>query len=247
VTRTISLIQAQARSSLRDPATVFFTFLFPLLLLVVFARAFGQVPNADGTLAMQGVGPNVVAFGIAYVGMFTAAQSIVEWRVSGMSRVLYAAPIRTNSILGANLAVGLGLGITQAILLVLLAVMPGLNMILSPHALAALPIVVLGIWTFFSLGMLVGTFTNSVAAASGAINAVVLPMAYVSGAMLPIEMLPDWAIAIGRAMPMRYMVDAIGGGLTGVAPGSTVILSVVVLAASGAVFFASAAKLVRWV
>ncbi|MDR1634088.1 MAG: ABC transporter permease [Bifidobacteriaceae bacterium] len=242
----VSLARAQGRASLRDPATLFFTFLFPVLLLVVFSRAFGQAAGPDGVLAMQAVGPNVVAFGAAYVGMFTASQSLVEWRASGMSRVLFAAPVRTGGVLAANLAVGLALGLAQAGILVALSVLPGLNMSLSASAWLALPVVTLGIAAFFSIGMVIGALCKTVASAAGAINAVVLPMAYVSGAMLPAELLPDWATAIGRALPMRYMVEAIGGSLTGVAPSSTIGLGAIVLAGVAALFFGGATKIVKW-
>ncbi|MDR2379656.1 MAG: ABC transporter permease [Bifidobacteriaceae bacterium] len=241
-----SLVRAQGRASLRDPATMFFTFLFPVLLLVVFARAFGQIADEEGVLAMQAVGPNVVAFGAAYVGMFTAAQSLVEWRASGMSRVLFAAPIRTGGVLGANLVVGLSLGLAQGGLLVALSVLPGLNMSLVASAWLALPVVALGIAAFFSIGMVIGALCKTTASAAGAINAVILPMAYVSGAMLPAELLPSWALNLGRALPMRYMVEAIGGSLTGVAEASSIVVGVAVLAAVTAVFFAVAAGVVGW-
>ncbi|MDR1634092.1 MAG: hypothetical protein LBS27_04055 [Bifidobacteriaceae bacterium] len=45
---------------------------------------------------------------------------------------------------------------------------------------------------------------------------------------------------------MRYMVEAIGGSLTGVAPSSAIGLGAIVLAGVAALFFGGATKIVKW-
>jgi ABC-type multidrug transport system permease subunit len=64
--------------------------------------------------------------------------------------------------------------------------------------------------------------------------------------MLPVEMLPGWALKIGRASPLRYLIEALGGTLTAIHPWSAVGLGALVLAAAGTVAFTVAVRLVKW-
>jgi ABC-2 type transport system permease protein len=244
--RMLILAKAQARASRRDPAAQFFTFVFPVALLIAFGRTFGQYDDGTGTLMMQSVGPQVIAFGAAYVGMFTSATSIVEWRISGMGRVLYASPVKTSTILASQFFVCLVLGLTQAAILMVVSVFPWMGMVLSIRAIATPFVIALGLWLFFSLGMMVGSLCKTIAAASGAINAVILPMAYFSGAMLPYEMLPTWIQRIGDFMPLRHLILSLEGTVTEVQPWSQVGFSATVMVTVSIVAFACATRLVRW-
>jgi ABC-2 type transport system permease protein len=241
-----SLALSMARSSLRDPTALFFTYLFPVVLMVVLGRVYGQIVTPDGTLMMNSVGPNVVAFGAAFVGMFSAATNLVEWRTNGMTRVLHNAPVKARTILAADVVVGLVFGVIQAAVLVLVSVLPGMGMTLTAWSPTAVLAVVLGVWAFFSLGLLVGIYAPTVGAASMLIMVIVMPMGYVSGAMMPAETLAQWAQSVGDLVPLKYLVDALGGTLTGVVvPGATLV-GMAVLAAFGALFFTASTKLVRW-
>jgi len=241
-----SLFRSMWRTNLRDLSTLMFSFAFPVILLVFLASQFGDLAGADGHLVVDSIGPNVIAFGTAFVGMFAAATNLVEWRKNGMMQVLRATPVRVSTILGAQMAVGMVLAFVQLAVLVLVGVSPWVGMSLSPWAPLATIGVFLGTIVFFALGMLVGMIAPSVPAASMAILVMILPMGYVSGAMMPVDLLPGWAAALASWMPLHYLLDAVAGPLTGVVGLASTLGGLGLLGALGLVLFSAATKTMRW-
>ena len=241
-----SLFRSMWRTNLRDASTLVFSFAFPVVLFVFLASQFGDLAGVDGHLVVDSIGPNVIAFGTAFVGMFAAATNLVEWRKNGMMQVLRATPVKVSTILGAQVAVGMVLALVQLVVLVLVGVSPWVGMSLSPWAPLATIGVLQGTIVFFALGILVGMIAPSVPAASMAILVMILPMGYVSGAMMPVDMLPDWAAALAAWMPLHYLLDAVAGPLTGVVGLTGTLLGLGLLGAFGLILFSAATKTMRW-
>ncbi|WP_136312925.1 ABC transporter permease [Actinomyces procaprae] len=239
---TVSL----ARTNLRDPATMFFSYVFPPALLVVLALTMGDQPGVDGYDIVDFISPNVTGFGIAFVGMFTGATTIVEWREKGVGRVLRSAPMTVSSILASALTVAVVSALVQAMLVVLTGLVPAVGVTLTPWALLAVVPVFLGTLVFYSLGMLVGLALPTLTAVSLAVMIVVLPMAFASGAVLPLEMMPGWMQTLSDFLPLTYLLDALRWPLTGVAELSDALIGLGVTGTTGAALFWAATKLTRW-
>jgi len=240
-----ALILTMARADKRDAGTIIASLAFPVALLLVFGRLFGQEPVAGGGLASDFVGPNTMAFGVAFIGTFASAIRIVEWRTSGMMSLLRNAPIQPWRILGAAVAAGSIIAIIQGVLLVLVGTSPFIGMTLSPWSPLTLVTLLIGCFTFFSFGMFIGILAPTVASASMAIMLVVLPMGFFSGAMTPLYMLPDWVTTVSHFIPMTYLIEAIGGPLTGVFSVGEVFLGLGVLLGTGSLAFVAAGRLLR--
>jgi ABC-2 type transport system permease protein len=68
--------------------------------------------------------------------------------------------------------------------------------------------VVCGILAFMSIGLLVGAVAKTQQAAGSIANLVILPMAFLGGAFLPLDFAPTWVRAASYAMPLSYLVNA---------------------------------------
>jgi ABC-2 type transport system permease protein len=105
---------------------------------------------------------------------------------------------------------------------------------------------VLGSLSFCSLGLLIASRVRTIEAASGLMNAVMMPMWVVSGVFFSSQRFPDVVQPVIKALPLTAVIDALrvnmlqGGGLAQVAPQAGV-LSVWLV-----VCFALALKLFRW-
>ena len=88
-----TLTASLARTCMRDPVTLFFSFVFPPVLLLALGIGMGDLPGMNGHTLIDTIGPNVMGFGIAFVGMFAGAMNIAEWREKGVMRVLRSAPM----------------------------------------------------------------------------------------------------------------------------------------------------------
>jgi ABC-2 type transport system permease protein len=104
---------------------------------------------------------------------------------------------------------------------------------------------VLGPFFFVSLGMLVGTISNSPESAAVVGNLVTFPMMFLSGTFFPVSGMPSYLQGVAHVLPLYYMIDGLNNvmiyGNYGPAlfdAGLLVVLSVVV--------FALAVRFFRW-
>jgi ABC-2 type transport system permease protein len=105
---------------------------------------------------------------------------------------------------------------------------------------------VLGSMAFCALGLLIASRPQTIEAASGIMNVVMMPMWVVSGVFFSSQRFPDMLQPIIKALPLTAVIDALrinmlqGGGLAQVAP------ELGVLGAWLVVCFALAMKMFRW-
>lgn len=68
---------------------------------------------------------------------------------------------------------------------------------------------VLGPFFFVSLGMLVGTITNSPESAAVVGNLVTFPMMFLSGTFFPVQSMPTYLQAVAHVLPLYYIIDGL--------------------------------------
>ncbi|WP_196717138.1 ABC transporter permease [Actinomyces trachealis] len=241
-TLTVSL----ARTNLRDPATMFFSYVFPPVMLVVLARSMRDFPGTNGHAIVNDISPNVLGFGIAFVGVFAGAMNIAEWREKGVVRLLRCAPMSTSSILGSALTVAFASAIVQTLLVTAVGLVPYVGVELSPWAPLSVVPVFLGTLMFYSLGVLVGLVVPTLSAASLVVMLIVMPMGVGAGAMMPLEVLPSWVQTLSRFLPMTYLLEGVRWPFTGVVDFQHAALGWLVMAVTGGALFAASIKLMRW-
>ena len=217
-----------ARTSLRDPGTLLFSFLFPPALLLVLALSAGDLPGEGGHPVVDDIGPNAMGFGIAFVGMFAGGTNIAEWREKGVIRVLRNAPMSVSAILGSALTVAVVSALIQSVLVVLVGIIPVVGIHLS------------------SLGVLIGLAVPTESAAAPAAMIVVVPMGFASGAVMPLEMLPEWVRTLAHVLPLTYLLDALRWPLTGAAGLRDSLIGCGITGVAGALLFWADTRLMRW-
>lgn len=205
MTSVRSLNRVLLRSDLRDVTTLATTFLIPAVLLIVLVRAFGDAGPDPSQDYVSQIATNVIAFGVAYVGIFAGALHLATWRENGMFQVLKAFPISTGMILTSQALVGALLMIAQVIVVFLLALTPWVGM--TPHVLAPVGLVplFLGYLLFYFVGVLLAVAIPSIAAVSMLANLIIIPLGFVGGAIMPIEALPGWAATIAPYTPIYHL------------------------------------------
>ena len=113
-----ALTASLERTALRDPSTLFFSYVFPSALLVILAQTMGSSPGVRGHSVVDSIGPNVVGIGVTFVGLFAGGMNIAEWRENKMLGVLRCVPLSVSRILMSAFTVALVSAFVQAVLII---------------------------------------------------------------------------------------------------------------------------------
>jgi ABC-2 type transport system permease protein len=207
---TRSVFSREMSLILRDPFSLIFSIVQPLVFLALFGPLLaGSVDPAvlGGASPLQWFLPGVIVM-ICLFGTSTAGSNLLfEISLGSYERVL-ASPIQRSSILIGRSLKELAPLVVQATLITLVAIPFGFTLY-PVHALAGA--LLLGV---FGIGM--GAFSNALAIASrkrewmfwAVQQSLLFPLLILSGMMLPLEAGPRWMQIAGRFNPLTYIVDA---------------------------------------
>lgn len=242
-----ALTQASYRASVRDGTTVFFTFAFPVVFLLVFGTIF-RGEDVDGTQRsyIEYIAPGVLSWGVANAAVFGVAFTLMQWRDSDVLRLIRMSPTPLSTVLASRFAVAEVTGLIQSILFVGVALLPFFGLSLAPSWPQALPVLVLGIAAFFALGVVIGSRADTPEAVAAVSNVIMLPMAFLAGSFLPLDLMPEWLQSLSRLLPLRYLNDGVSLALTGDGSLARLAVDCAALAAFGAAFGLAAVKAFRW-
>ncbi|MFI6163464.1 ABC transporter permease [Micromonospora haikouensis] len=242
-----ALTRASYKANIRDAVTIFFTFAFPLVFLVIFGLIFkGQEVVETGNGYIDFIAPGVLSWGLANAAAFGVAFTLMQWRRDDLLRLIRLTPARISEVVLARLAVAVCIGVAQCLLFIGVATIPLFGMTVAPRWPLALPVMLLGIATFLGVGLIIGAISKTPEAVSAIGNCVVIPMAFLSGAFIPVELMPDWLRSVSYAMPLRYILDGLVYALAGAGEARDYGVACLVLAGFATVFTAIGLRFFKW-
>ncbi|GAA1592385.1 ABC transporter permease [Leucobacter chromiireducens] len=212
----VRAIGFELRGYFRVPDTVFFTFLFPIMLLGIFGAAFqsmgevGQLPDGTGGVSMAAYYlPGLVAAGPLLAGVQNLAIDIARERSDGWLRRLGGTPLSPVSYFIGKIGVTLITSVLQLALLLAFAVMAfGVELPSEPEAWLRLTwLFLLGIATMTLLGVALSALPRSSRSASAVVIPVVLVLQFISGIYLQFTMLPEWLQHVASVFPLKWLAQ----------------------------------------
>ena len=212
----IGLLVHQVRydllGSLRNPRARFFTFFFPILLLVVFNAAFG-----NGHTMIDGVPVKLKVFyvpGILTMSVVVAAYaglviSMSALRETGVLKRRRATPVPSALLIaGQALSTVVTTTLMAAVLLGLAKVAYGVG-VGDGAILAVACIVVIGTISFACIAYAVSGLIGSPEAAQPITQATMFPLWFISGVFIPISNLPTVLRHIGDVFPVAHLSNSL--------------------------------------
>jgi len=155
---------------------------------------------------IQYLTPGLLGWAIASGATFGAAITLVNWRHNKLLRRLRLAPVSIGSVVFARVGVSLLVALVQLAVFLLVATTPYFGLKLTAYWWMAIPVLFCGTLAFMSIGLLVGSFAKTQQAATAIANLIVLPMAFLGGAFIPLDFAPSWIREVSYAIPLRYLV-----------------------------------------
>ena len=197
-------VRAAALAFLRRRTAVFFTFLFPLLIVVIFGALVQTRPTGGGLFAEPPAYyvPGYLAVVVLFTPLSRVGSEVARHREGNRFEKLATTPLTRPEWLLAQTIVNVGvIGLAALLLLVLLVVVTGANVVLSPLLVA---FVVCGVALFCGIGALLGSLADSQDGVIAASNAIALPLLFLSETFVPLSMLPEWFRPAVDLSPLTY-------------------------------------------
>jgi ABC-2 type transport system permease protein len=187
----------------RNPAAAFFTFVFPLLFMVIFNVLVGG--GEDGGRFFT---PAIIVFSVITATFTNIAMSLTMARDEGILKRIRGTPLPAWAYLGGRILHAAGV----ALLLVVIVAAFGAVFYGVPVPWAQLPALLvtllLGAATFCALGLAVAAFVPNADAAPAVVNAVILPLLFISNVFIPLQNAPEWINVVSEIFPVRHFADA---------------------------------------
>jgi ABC-2 type transport system permease protein len=229
------LVRTELTLMTREPLTVIFVFVFPVVTMLIIGGSFGTTP----TVAFDGVNPShwyvasYLTVVIAATGLIMVPVHLASYRERGVLRRFAAAGFPRWSFALAQLVTGLvAIAAGSAILLIVAAPVYGLP---PTHQMArVVAAFALGAVAFVSIGVLLGAVLPSARAAQ-AVGLILFFPSFLLGAGGPPPHVMGAALrGIAGYLPLTRVTDAVRDPWlgTGTATGSLIVVAVLAGAAA---------------
>ncbi len=194
----------------RNPASVFFTVMFPVIVFLILAVVFdGETVDVRGGVpATTYYVPAIMSLSIISATMQTLAMTLVIAREDGRLKRGRGTPMPSWVFIAGRIGNSIVVALMMMVLLALIGgVLYGVAVPWDrlPAILLAL---VVGAASFCCLGIALTAAIPSQDAAAAIVNALLLPLYFLSGVFIPEDQLPSGVISFADVFPVRHFFDA---------------------------------------
>lgn len=189
----------------RNPAAVFFTVAFPVVLLLIFATVFGdqEIDVAGGIEITTYYVPAIITLATISATMQTLAMSLVIAREDGRLKRGRGTPMPAWVFIAGRI----GNSVVVAVLMLALVAVIGRLLYDVPipweRAPELLLVLAVGAASFCCLGIALTAAVPSQDAAAPIVNVILLPLYFLSGIFIPEDELPSGVIEFANHFPVR--------------------------------------------
>jgi len=193
----------------RNPASVFFTVMFPVILFLILALVFsGEDVNVRGGIdATTYYVPAIMSLAIISATMQTLAMTLVIAREDGRLKRGRGTPMPPWVFIAGRVGNSVVVALMMLVLLAAIGALFGAD-VPWDRLPAILLTLVVGAAAFCCLGIALTALIPSQDAAAAIVNALLLPLYFLSGVFIPEDQLPDGVITFADLFPVRHFFDA---------------------------------------
>jgi ABC-2 type transport system permease protein len=214
VTRSIRLVFHQAHydllSFLRNRQARFFTLMLPLIFLVIFVSVFGNHKvGPEQVKASTYYVPGLSALAIIAASFVNLVISLTAQREAGVLKRRRATPVPAWVLIAARTLTAMSISLVVMTLLLLVGRFAYGVRLPSSTIPGVLLTAVVGSATFCVLGYALSTAIGSEDAAQPMVQAIMLPLYFISGVFIPNVNLPGWLQDVARVFPVQHLASGL--------------------------------------
>lgn len=244
------------RSFVRRRTAVFFTFFFPVIIILIFGVLVNTQPTGGGLFAEPPAYyvPGYLAVVVLFTPLSRVGSTVARHRDGNRFEKLATTPLSRVEWLLAHTIVNIAIiGVASLIILALVVALTGAKISFS---VLLIPFIGSAVTLFCGLGALLGRIADSQDGVIAASNSIALPLLFLSETFIPPAMLPAWFRPALNLSPLTYFARGVRAATNGSASwsatngstswsattgGSGAIPALVVLLGLTVVFFAAGA------
>ena len=197
---------------LREPIATFFTLAFPPLLVLLFGAMYGNDPDPlyGGYGTMDITMPAYTALILGTIGLLGVPITTSGYREQGVLRRFRATPMRPLTYIVADLLTNLTMTLLGMVILI------GIGWALykvrfEGQVLSVIVAVVFSGLTMFAVGYLIASLAPGARTAQVIGMVIFYPMMFLSGASIPLEVMPEGVRRISDFLPLTHVVTLLRG------------------------------------
>jgi ABC-2 type transport system permease protein len=221
-----------------DKPRIFASLGQPILFLFVLGTALSPAFTGPGGVRFsEFIFPGIISMTVLFTSIFSAV-SIVWDREFGFLKEVLVAPVSRWAIVVGKALGGSTVAVLQGCLMLVLAPLVGVQLTpgLVVMSVAVMFLIALAIT---GLGIVIAARMKEMEGFQMVVNFIIMPIFFLSGALFPLDRLPQWLAVLTRLDPLTYGVDLLRHVMLGI--GSLPpVLCLAVIAAFSALAFAVA-------
>jgi ABC-2 type transport system permease protein len=213
---------------LREKSRLIASTFTPLLWLFVVGAGFGSTAGNLDTINFAGgnssgisgidyqkfIFPGIVGMSVIFSSVFFGSYVIWDRKFDFLKSVMVAPISRTTIFVGKAFG-GMTNSLLQAAILLVIGLLIGVNYN-TISILSIIAIILLLSFGLTSLGLILGSFIESLEGFQLIVSFVVFPLYFLSGALFPLKNLPFWLSILTTIDPATYGVDALRSAMLGI-------------------------------
>lgn len=202
-------IVAEQKMFWRNPAAAGFTFVFPIMFLVIFSALSGNSP-VDTISGKVGYAtyylPGIVGYSVLTACFSSLAMSLIGRRENGIFKRKRGTPLPTWAMLGGILGSQFVVTVVLTVLTTAVSLV-AFDVPFPEHVATLIGVVLLGAACFCALGMAITLVIPNEDAAPAIINIIMFPLLFLSGTFFPIT--NDTLNRINDVLPIARLQHAL--------------------------------------
>jgi ABC-2 type transport system permease protein len=237
-------LRAQQRLFWRSRELAFFTFMLPIILFFLLGSVYGE-DEVEGVRGADYLLAGMLGYGCVSTTFAGLAILLVIRREQGILKRLRATPLPPSTYLAAVLTSIVLVFAVETVLMIAIGRV-AFDTPLPARALSLIAALLLGAVSFAALGVALSSVVRSAEGASAVVNAIYLPVSFISGAFFSPASFPAFLEAIADVLPLTYFIELVRNVMLHGSQLWDEPTAVAVIAAWGAFGLVVAVRSFRW-
>jgi ABC-2 type transport system permease protein len=236
----LTLAAMRIRITLRNKAFLFFSLIMPMVFFFLYGSVFAK-GNVQAVTFLMGPVLSLTVMG-TFWGL---SMQLVTWREQGILRRFRLAPLAPATMIASSVIANYAL-ILPTVFLQLFLARYIYHVTAFGNWITLFVFVILGITCFGALGLIVASVTNTMQETQIINQLLWFSFLFLSGATVPLSVLPVVVQRIGLFLPATYLVSGIQRGMVYNQGVWSLTVEIISLVAWGALAFFISSMLFRW-